>query len=421
MRLSFKLGALCAVAAFIPLIIVSLLILSEVSAQSRRQALEHLRSDARVAVSLFDKRLIELRATAQALADEIANRALVSSDNLDRNNPAAWARLQDQLPRAQSEASLDFVIVTDPLGRVIARHNDRPSPGETLLGAGDKNPIAERVIAGGNLPVASCVIERGERYVRLGLDRIAQVRLSNGSTIDEALMIEAGAPIFSGGRFVGVVLIGQMLNTYYKSRASSSPLQTPLVAEARQTLFHSGEEDAGALVSLDKAIVASSVPPDNTRESASGPALVGALRDTVKTEEFFEDGARRYSVAWQPLKTIDGTPVGAIGIARPAREMEGATGAGHVITILIGAIASLLAAGAGFMFGRGIGARLEDLRDAASRWSLGELSTPARDREPFLARWIPAEFLRDEINQLAEQLDQMRETFRQALERIRKR
>jgi HAMP domain-containing protein len=421
MRLSLKLGALCAAAAFIPLFIISLLILSEVSAHARQQALEHLRSDARAAASLCDKRQIELRAMAQSLADEIANRALVSSDNLDHGNPASWARLQDLLPRAQIEASLDFVIVTDPLGRVIARHNDRPAPGETLLGAGDKNPIAERVIGGGNLPTASCVIERGERYARLGLDRIAQLPPSDGSTIDEALMIEAAAPIFNGGRFVGVVLVGQMLNTYYKARATSSPLQNPLVAEARQTLYRSREEDAGALIALNNVIVASSVPPDGTRGSASGPALVGKVHDTAKAEEDSRDGARSYTVAWQPLKALDGTAIGAIGIARPAKEMEGAAEAVRATTFLIGAIASLLAGGAGYMFGRGLGSRIDDLGEAAGRWGLGDLSTPARDLEPFLARWIPVEFLRDEINQLAQQLDQMRETFRQAIERIRKR
>ena len=93
MRLSLKLGALCAAAAFFPLFIISLLILSEVSAHARQQALEHLRSDARVAASLCDKRLIELRAMAQSLANEIANRALVSSDNLDHGNSGSWARL----------------------------------------------------------------------------------------------------------------------------------------------------------------------------------------------------------------------------------------------------------------------------------------------------------------------------------------
>ena len=419
MRLSLKLGALCAAAAFFPLIIISILILSQVSSYSRQQLLEQLRSDARVAASLSEKRQTELRAAAQTFADEVANHALVSTDSLG-DNPGAWARLQDLLPRAQNESSLDFVIVTDPLGRVIARHNDRPLPGETLLGATDKSPVIQKVVAGGNQPVSACVIESGERYARLGLDRIAQVRMSDGSTVDAALMLEAGAPIFSAGRFVGVVLIGQMLNTYYKARAGSSPLQTPLVAEARQILNRNGQDDAGAVIALDRAIVASSVPPGTSNESTGG-SLVGTRHNTGELEESFQNGNRRYSIAWQPLKTIEGPAVGAIGVVRPARELEGA-GEGIRATILVvGAIVLLLATSLGFMFGRGIGARLEDLRDAASRWSLGDLSTSAKDREPFLARWIPTEFLRDEVNHLAEQLDQMREGFRQALERIRKR
>jgi HAMP domain-containing protein len=418
MRLSLKLAALCATVAVIPILILLLIVLSEVSTQAREQALEQLRSDARAAAALCEKRQIEMRAAAQALAEEIANRALVSGDNLDRNNPAAWARLQDMLPRAQTEASLDFVIVTDPLGRVIARHNDRPALGETLLGA-DKNALAEKVIAGGNLPVASCAIERGERYERLGLDRIAQVHLSDGSTVDEALMIEAATPIFSGGRFVGVVLIGQMLNTYYKPRAGTEALQTPLIAEARQTLFRNGEEDAGALIALGKGIVASSVPP--ARESTSDPALAGMLHDDTRTEETLRVGSRDYNVCWKPLKSFDGTSVGAIGIARPATEAEGATGSVRTTVVLIGALALLLGGGAGFFFGRVLAARVDEMTQAANRWSLGEMSIPAMGSEPFLAKWIPPEFLRDEINLLGEQLDRMRESFRQAIDRMRKR
>jgi HAMP domain-containing protein len=418
MRLSLKLAALCAAVALIPILILLLIVLSEVSTHAREQALEQLRSDARAAAALGEKRQIEMRAAAQALAEEIANRALVSGDNLDRNNPAAWARLQDMLPRAQTEASLDFVIVTDPLGRVIARHNDRPAAGETLLGP-DKNALAEKVIAGGNVPVASCAIERGERYERLGLDRIAQVHLSDGSTIDEALMIEAAAPIFSGGRFIGVVLIGQMLNTYYKPRAGTEALQTPLIAEARQTLFRNGEEDAGALIALGKGIVASSVPP--ARESTSEPALAGMLHDDSRTEEDFRISSRDYNVCWKALKSLDGTSIGAIGIARPATEAEGATGSVRTTVVLIGALALLLGGGAGFFFGRVLAARLDDMTQAANRWSLGEMSVPATGREPFLAKWIPPEFLRDEINLLGEQLDRMRESFRQAIDRMRKR
>jgi Double sensory domain of two-component sensor kinase len=419
MRLGLKFAGLCAAVTFIPILILSSIVLSEVSSYSRASALEQLRSDARAASALCDKRQIELRAAAQSLADEIANRALVSGDNLDRNNPAAWARLQDMLPHAQTEASLDFVIVTDPLGRVIARHNDRPTPGETLLAADEKNLLAEKVIAGGNLPVASCLIERGERYRRLGLDRIAQVHLSDGSTIDEALTIEAAAPIFSGGRFVGVVLIGQMLNTYYKPRPGTSTLQTPLIAEARETLYRNKEDDAGAVIALGKGIVASSIPPAS--ESAGDPALIGILHDDGKSEELFASGKHDYIAAWRPLKALDGASIGAIGVARPAAEIEGAAGSVRTTIILVGALVLLLAGGGGFFFGLGLAARLEDLTRIANRWSLGEMSVRAEGREPFLARWIPPEFLRDEIHLLAEQLDRTRASFRQAIERIRKR
>jgi len=421
MRLSLKLGALSAAAAIVPLIIIFIVVSSQVSSRARDAALEQLRTDARAASSLGDKRLTEMRAAAQWLADEIANRALVSGDNLDRDNPSAWARLQDLLPRAQNESALDFVVVTDPLGRVIARQNDRPVPGETLLGADDKNPIAERVIAGGNLPIAACVIERGERYTRLGLDRIAQVHLQDGSTVDEALMVEAAAPIFSGGRLVGLVLIGQMLNTYYKPRSSANPLQTPLVAEAKEILFREGEENSGSVIAMGKAIVASSVPPDATASPSREPALIGISHDLSQQEETLTASARDYIVAWQPLKSLDGGIIGWIGVARAASETSDIFHAVQATFALIGAIFLLLAGGAGFLFGQSLASRVELLTQTANRWGLGELSTPARDSNTFLTKWMPLQFLRDEITDLAEQLDKTRERFRQAIERMRKR
>src|ERR1041384_8370691 len=112
MRLGLKLAGICAAVTVIPILILSLIVLSEVSSHARASALEQLRSDARAVGALCEKRQIEMRAAAQFLADEISNRALVSGDNLDRNSPAAWARLQDMLPRAQTDASLDFVIIT---------------------------------------------------------------------------------------------------------------------------------------------------------------------------------------------------------------------------------------------------------------------------------------------------------------------
>lgn len=417
MRLSLKLGALCAIIAFLPLLILLIVVGAKISGDANERAMDQLRTDARAAFSLYEKRLIELRASAQMLADEIASRALVSAENLDKGSPAALARLQDLLPRAQSEASLDLVVVTDPLGRVIARQNDRPVPGETLLAPGDKNPVAERLIVTGNQPVAACVIERGERYARFGLDRIAPVGLQDGTTTDEALMIEAAAPIFSGTRIVGVALIGQMLNTYYKPRPGASSLLTPLVAEIRRTLTREGEEDAGAVIASGRVIVASSIPPVDT----AAPVLTGAIHETAKAEEEFRQGNREYKVAWQPLKSLDGSSIGAIGVARRSFEFEGPASSVRMTILVFTIVATLLAAGFGFWFGLMLGARIDELNEAAMRWGLGELSVLTKHRNPILARWIPDRFLRDEVDRLGGQLDEMRESFRQAIERMRKR
>ncbi|MGA9771999.1 MAG: hypothetical protein WBV94_23410 [Blastocatellia bacterium] len=412
--MSEKLGAVCAAAALIPLIIASLIVLPQISSSSRRQAIEKLQGDARAAAGLFDKRLVELRGAAQKLADDIFNRALVGTEQTGDD----LARLQDILPRAQNDYGLDFVIVADAQGHVIARHNDRPAPGETLLGAEDKNPVAEKVIAGGYQPIASAVVERGERLAQLGLDRRAQVQLAGGSTVDEAMMIEAAAPIMNGGRFIRVVLIGQMLNNDSKSRPGASSIQNSLVAEMRQTLYRNTDEDAGALIALGAAVVASSIPAGT---SGVDSPLVGLTRNSSPGEDIIEQGERSYTIAWQPIKSLDNTEIGAIGMGRSAADLDGQKGAVRATLIVIALIMAALAGLGGFFYGRALAIRLDDLSQAASRWSVGELSTPAKDRDPMMSKWVPSFIARDEVSRLAAQLEQMRASFRQAIERLRKR
>jgi methyl-accepting chemotaxis protein len=237
-------------------------------------------------------------------------------------------------------------------------------------------------------------------------------------------MIEAGAPIFSGGRFAGVVLIGQMLNTYFKPRTRAASglgsLQTPLIAEIRQTLARSVDEDSGALVALGTAVIASSVPPPSDA-STSSPPLAGASHDPSRTEETLKHGERSYNVAWQPIKTLDGSGIGAVGVARTSSELEGAASSARTAMLVIALLATATAGVGGFLFGRSIGARLDEIAEAASRWSVGDLSATASSAEPLLAKWIPADLLRDELNRVTEQLDETRESFRQAIERVRKR
>lgn len=421
MQLSLKLGAL-SVVALLPLMLASVVALRQLSSDSRARSIEQLQDDARAASSILEKRLTELRSAAQRLADEVANRAVVSVDT--RDSTAAWARLQDMLPRAQNELYLDFLIVTDPQGRVVARHNERPATDETLVGTSDKNPVAEKVIQEGSQlrssPVSSCVIEGGDRITKLGLNLRAQVYGPDNAVMigDQGLMLEAGAPIFSSGRFIGVVLIGQMLNNDVAARAGASALQTPLVTEIKQTLFRNPDKDAGAMIALSDTVIASSLPAPGSGRS---PALGGVTRDQAVTDEIIHQGDRSYAVSWQPIKTIEGVEVGAVGVAIRASELEGATGALRSTLLVGGLVAVLLAAGTSYWFGHVLAARLGALTEAADRMGLGELSAPVKDREGIRQNRIADIFRRDEITRLAEQLERMRESFRQAIERVRKR
>jgi HAMP domain-containing protein len=416
MRLSVKLGAICAAAALIPLFIASLIILPQLASYSRRQAIENLQSDSRAAAGLYEKRLAEMRAAAQRLAAEVASRNLLTNDRSDAGGPAALAQLQDMLPRAQNEYGLDAIIITDAQGYVIVQLYGRPAQGENVLGAEDKNPVAEKVVSG-NQPFASAVVERGERLQRLGLDRVAQVRAADSPAVEDALMIEAGAPVISGGRLMGVALIGQMLNNYSKPRLNASSIQTPLVAEIHQTLYRNAREDRRALIAYGPVIVASSVPAGGGNESP----LAGASRDTARSEETISQGARSYVVAWQPIKSPDDAEVGAIGVARSAAELDGPKAAVRATLVAVAALAFALAGLCGFFYGRALAVRLDDLTQAASRWSVGELSAPAKDRDPVMSKWVPGLIARDEVSRLAAQLEQMRESFRQAIERLRRR
>jgi HAMP domain-containing protein len=424
MKLSEKLAALFAVIAALPLMITAIVAVNMLSSNSRHQALEQLRKEARTATSIYDKRLAEMRAAAQQIAVDISNKALVSTESPDGNANTAWARLQDMLPRAQNEFNLDFLIVADTTGQVIARHNDKPGAGETLTAADNRNPLVEKVISDANLirnlSLASAVVERGERLAKLGLDNLAQVRGGLEVKASEALMIEASAPIFSAGRFVGVVLIGQMLNNYYAGRAGATGLQMPLVAEIRQLIQPSADRDSGAVIALGDVIIASSIFVSGAGDK---PALLAASHSPERSGEVevIEEGNRSFALSWQPIKSFDGAQVGVLGMAISADEIGGVSASLKLTLMLLALIASLIAGAAGYLFGRYLSLRLNALTEAASRMSLGELSAPVRDDTLPGKGWIP-EFLRtDEITHLSNKLDEMRESFRQAIERLKKR
>ncbi|HEU4388976.1 MAG TPA: HAMP domain-containing protein, partial [Blastocatellia bacterium] len=126
-----------------------------------------------------------------------------------------------------------------------------------------------------------------------------------------------------------------------------------------------------------------------------------------------------YLVGWKPFKAFDGSTVGAIGVAAPVVEPVITAGAGLRLAGLFAGAGVLLALVIGLLAGRALASRVNSLSDAVTRMSVGELSSTVRDAMGL--NGSSDQVRRDEIGRLAAHLDQMRESFRQAIERLRKR
>lgn len=419
MRLSEKMAALCAGVVFITITIILIISFRQFSSYWQERSALNLQSGARAAAGLYEKRLAELRSAAQRLAVEITGRIVASGEATEAERGQARAQVQDILSTAQNELGLDFLIVADLSGRVLVKHNDQPSAQETLLAENDKNPVADRVLAeakfGRIFPAASSVLERSSRLAEWNLSQRARIEGRGGQTTEDALMLEAGAPLFSSGRFFGLVLVGQIVNNSVNPRSGANALQTPLVFEARKLLYTNAE--AEVVIAAQGVIVASSLSSAD-RDSSS---LVGVRCDGAGKEEKITLGDLNYITFWHPVKSLDGSDVGAIGVLISESEYLGPSGTLRTILILIAAVAVIMAAAAGFMFGRQMGKRVDSLAESAGRMAVGELSRGVEDPLAPAGGRIPSFLTRDEISRLAEGLDEMRESFRQAIERLRKR
>lgn len=426
MRLSVKVALITALAGAAPLIISSILISNSYSGAERQFATRRMEAQSLAAKTIYDQRLFEVRSAVQAVADLIGSANLLDSASL----AASRARLQDLLTRARDEYSLDFLVVADATGKVVARHNDIPAAGEMIGDIAKSNPVQARAFeAGSHLQSTSSsasVIETGNFLSRLWLDKAAHVE---GSDVQAALMIEGGAPILSSGRFAGTLLVGQMVNNYYVARQGANSIQTPVVTEARDKVVATA--GGGVLVALGNSVIASSI----TESAGTSPVLKGAKCNPDSSFQTLKSGGKEYAISWQKIKTLDssgGAQIAAVGAALPAQAAFG-SGVGVQLALLFAILLDLLmGAASGFLFGRLVSARIGDLNESVRRMSVGDLGTPVSEKEPVeemaSTGWKGklGSFLRrldegDEIASLGARLEHLRESFRQAIERQRKR
>ena len=413
-----KLIVFAVLAIIVPLGLSALIILYQLSSFTNERSTERIKSDARVAKSVFDKRQENLRAAAQSVATSLARGGgrpaapAAGPEPQDAAQPQAALRgTQDLLKNAQSASQVSFVAYLDTRGKVVAQHNGAPQ-GDAMYFA--DNVIVKDVInqAQTRTPEArsGAVVEDAAALEGVGLTERAKV-----GDVVKGLFLEAAAPIMSGDAIQGVVLLGQLVNKDVDVDPTAS--QQSIVNEIKETLYRDMREEGSVVIAMsegsDNTIVTTNLPA-----GAQGGVLVGRkVKDAGGTfenpsynEESFPAGA--YVTSFVPIDSVstEGTrTIGRIGVAIKEDWFTAIVRRVQWTIVGVTLVALIMAIAGAVVAARRLTRPIEELTEAANRISLGELDVPIAVRTD------------DEIGTLGESLDRMRISLKQAIERLRKR
>lgn len=420
-----KLIIFAVLAIIIPLGVSALIILYQLSKDADQRSTERIKSDARVAKSFFDKRQENLRTAAQSIAQTIATgrrpAAAPASGAATPSSGSSAASSAQPAPAAASGSSatlkqqleanrLSFVVLLDPKGKVVAQHNGGPT--------GDGNQFADNALfkgvtnraQGGNPEAQSGVVsEKAPVLAATFLNKLAAV-----GDVDEGLFLEAAAPVLVGDALQGVVLVGQLVNN--DNSVSDTDKQQSIVNEIKETIYRDLREDAGvAITSTDGTILSTNLPGGAQRGTANGQKVNvdGGSYETPSFHEASFNGGTPYYTSFVPVQSSDsqaGTKtVGAIGVAIKQSWFTEIVRRVQITILVVTLLALALAVAGAVVAAQRLTRPIVELTEAANRISLGELDVPiAADSD-------------DEIGTLAESLDRMRISLKQAIERLRKR
>jgi methyl-accepting chemotaxis protein len=411
-----KLILFAALLIFAPLALSALAFVVIVRGNIEADAQRTVEKDARLAEEILKNRqrvLVEIaQATAQSIAkDNLIDSAATPTSATSSSGNASQAaqasqqggqrQLQQVLKQRSESSGVDFIAVINTKGDILIRQNGSAS-GETVadnpLFIKSKNAIEsnqpdaiEKATSGGALN------ETDEFLKRFGLDE----QLKKTTAVKVGLTLEGIAPITSGNKALGYVLVGQLANN--APQDENRPL-TALTRQIKQTLYRD----------LQDASVTAILMKDKTVVSASDPRAVGAKiqselasdKPTAVSNNLLGDS---FKTAFAPVKAPDDSLVGYIGVGVKDSYFNSVL----YTSLLIIAVTTLvfLAVGVGFavFLSQQLTQPITQLTEAANRISLGELDDPI------------AVASKDEIGQLGESLERMRISLKQAIERLRSR
>ncbi|MBX7223264.1 MAG: HAMP domain-containing protein [Blastocatellia bacterium] len=417
-----KLTIFAALLIFIPLSLSGIVIIFMVRSSIEDNAQKSIEKDARLAEKIFKGRQQVIKEIAQNLAQTIAAENLIESAETPINATSAaekdatkanktaqqsqvkgQKRLRELLERRLSD--VDFLIVTNRSGQVLLRHNGDPAAGESVK----DNPLVldtlnkletkqpEQIAAATQ---SSSVLEDPETLKRLGLDTQAQIKGDGGKQLNEGLTIEGIAPIKAGDQPLGLVIAGILINNAKQERSVADEIKNALYPDLLG-------EAAATVLQKDKYIVSTNFPNDGG--SALGVLVKRNLpsdRPAAATEDV---KGISYKTAYLPVKSVDDKIVGYVGVA--IKESWFSAIVNKVLYLIVAIIIFflLVAIGVATVISKRLTQPIILLTEASNRISLGELDEAIAIGST------------DEIGQLAESLERMRISLKQAIERLRRR
>lgn len=283
-------------------VVGSTIVSSAIMAEAER-TVQH---DLGIARTLYRQELQELLDALETAADDHTVRRTADTDL-----PAGRAAL-DGIRRRDG---FDFLALADSTGRVIFR-----APGEGVNEIPDSR-VVDRVLAGGNAAAGTeawtttmLEAESPELADRARIPIRATPRSSGaaGDTVRTGLVLVAAAPLRSGGRTVGVLYGGRLLNRDFR-----------IVDRVRDQLYAGGGGNATGTVTIflgDVRIATNVRTPEGAR--ALGTRVSDVVRHSVlEADEPWNDRAfvvdHWYITAYEAIRDPAGRAVGMLYVGIP--------------------------------------------------------------------------------------------------------
>ncbi len=357
------------VAILIPSLVTAVVGVLMIREQIYKQAQARVTSDLESAKEIYNNYLERLKDSLRIHATR-----MIVYGALERRDASG---LVAEMERIRSAERLDILTLTDASGSVFYR-TCNPS----LVGDDQRGDMFVQYVLQKKAPASSTDIVQQEELIKESKRLAEQASMditptrmagpSGKTQIVSGMMLKGAAPVFTaGGRFVGVLIGGVLLNRNYE-----------IVDKIRTTVFkgesYKGQQVGTATIFQDDVRISTNVRNADgsraitTRVSAEVADAVLKRGDTWRSRAFVVNDW--YISAYAPIRSLDGNTIGMLyvgSLERPYRDILWRNLYVFLgITLLAMALISIVAMKVAYQISRPIRA----MADAAKKIAEGDYS-----------------------------------------------